>query len=184
MKTLSCWCSGDFSKKPEYSRIRTRQRPGKQRFLPSLVHKGRLEMTHPTNQLHYAPTMKKILTLLFSLLFTASVFAGEFPDIAITDVKKAIAEKKITIIDVNGSDSWKSGHVPTAIDFEGAGDKLAAQLPKDKGALVVAYCGGPSCGAYKAAAKKAQELGYTNVKHMAAGISGWKSAGEKTEAGK
>jgi rhodanese-related sulfurtransferase len=74
--------------------------------------------------------------------------------------------------------------VPTAIDFDAAGDKLAAQLPKDKGALVVAYCGGPSCGAYKAAAVKAKELGYTNVKHLAAGISGWKKAGEKTEAGK
>ncbi len=128
--------------------------------------------------------MKKLFTLLFSLLFTASVFAGEFPDITITDLKKAIEDKKVTVIDVNGSDSWKSGHVPTAIDFDAAGDKLAAQLPKDKGALVVAYCAGPSCGAYKAAAVKAKELGYTNVKHLAAGISGWKKAGEKTEAGK
>ncbi len=128
--------------------------------------------------------MKKLFTLVFSLLFTASVFAGEFPDISITDLKTAIEAKKVTVIDVNGSDSWKSGHVPTAIDFDAAADKLAAQLPKDKGALVVAYCGGPSCSAYKAAAVKAKELGYTNVKHLAAGISGWKKAGEKTEAGK
>jgi rhodanese-related sulfurtransferase len=137
------------------------------------------------NQLLTQPkTMKKILTLLIGLLFTANLMAGEFPDISIADVKKAITEKKATLIDVNGSDSWKAGHVPTAIDFDAAGDKLAAQLPQDKGALVIAYCGGPSCGAYKAAANKAKELGYTNVKHMAAGISGWKSAGEKTEAGK
>lgn len=128
--------------------------------------------------------MKKLFTLLFSLLFTASVFAGEFPDISITDLKKAISDKKVTVIDVNGSDSWKAGHVPTAIDFDAAADKLAAQLPKDKNALVVAYCGGPSCSAYKAAAVKAKELGYTNIKHLAAGISGWKKAGEKTEAGK
>ena len=128
--------------------------------------------------------MKKLLTLLFSLLFTASVFAGEFPDITITDLKKAIADKKVTVIDVNGSDSFKAGHVPTAIDFDAASDKLADKLPKDKNALVVAYCGGPSCGAYKAAATKAKELGYTNVKHLSAGISGWKQAGEKTEAAK
>lgn len=128
--------------------------------------------------------MKKLFTLVCSLLFTASVFAGEFPDISITDLKTAIEAKKVTVIDVNGSDSWKSGHVPTAIDFDAAADKLAAQLPKDKGALVVAYCGGPSCSAYKAAAVKAKELGYTNIKHLAAGISGWKKAGEKTEAGK
>jgi rhodanese-related sulfurtransferase len=35
--------------------------------------------------------------------------------------------------------------------------------------------------AYKSAATKAEELGYTNVKHLSAGISGWKEAGEKTE---
>jgi rhodanese-related sulfurtransferase len=60
-------------------------------------------------------------------------------------------------------------------------DNLAKSLPADKGALVVAYCGGPTCGAYAAAAKAAKELGYTNVKHMSAGISGWMQAGEKTE---
>lgn len=128
--------------------------------------------------------MKKLFTLLFSLLFTASVFAGEFPDISITDLKKAIDDKKVTIIDVNGTDSYKAGHVPTAIDFDAESEKLASKLPTDKGALVVAYCGGPSCGAYKAAANKAKELGYTNVKHLAAGISGWKKAGEKTDAAK
>jgi rhodanese-related sulfurtransferase len=107
--------------------------------------------------------------------------AAEFPDISIADLKVAIAEKKVTVIDVNGSDSFAAGHVPSAIDFEAKGAELAAALPADKAALVVAYCGGPGCNAYKAAAKKAAELGYTNVKHLAAGISGWKSAGESTE---
>ena len=51
----------------------------------------------------------------------------------------------------------------------------------NKDALIVAYCGGPQCMAYKAAAKKAVALGYTNVKHLSAGISGWKDAGEKVE---
>ena len=34
---------------------------------------------------------------------------------------------------------------------------------------------------YKTAAEKAVALGYTNVKHLSAGISGWKEAGEKVE---
>ena len=59
----------------------------------------------------------------------------------------------------------------------------AGLLPKDKGALIVAYCGGPKCNAYKAAAKAAEKLGYTNVKQFGAGISGWKKAGEPTEKG-
>jgi rhodanese-related sulfurtransferase len=126
----------------------------------------------------------KLLAVLASLFAAVTVFAGEFPDISVEDLKKAIADKKAVVIDVNGSDSWKEGHVPTAIDFETKKAELAKLLPADKNALIVAYCGGPSCGAYAAAAKEAKKLGYTNVKHLSAGISGWKKAGEKTEAGK
>ncbi len=115
--------------------------------------------------------------------FTVNVMAGDFPDISIAELKKAIADKKVTIVDVNGSESWKAGHVPGALDFATSKD-LKAKLPADKAALVVAYCGGPGCSAYTAAANKAKELGYTNIKHLSVGISGWKSAGEKTEAGK
>lgn len=124
--------------------------------------------------------MKKLLALALSLV-AASAMAAEYPDISVADLKTAIAEKKVTVIDVNGSDSYAEGHVPTAIDFEAKKDELAKALPADKNALVVAYCGGPSCNAYKAAANKAKELGYTNVKHLAAGKSGWKKAGETLE---
>jgi rhodanese-related sulfurtransferase len=105
------------------------------------------------------------------------------PDITIKDLKKANEAKKVVVIDVNGTDSYKDGHIPTAVDFEKNKEKLEKVLPKDKDALVVAYCGGPQCGAYKAAAEKAMAMGYKNVKHLSAGISGWKTAGEKTEKG-
>ena len=127
--------------------------------------------------------MKKILTLVAAMIVSATAFAGEFADISIADLKKAIADKKVTVIDVNGSSAWKAGHVPTAIDFTAAKADLASKLPADKDALIVAYCGGPSCSAYKSAATAAEKLGYKNIKHLSAGISGWKSAGEKTEAG-
>ncbi len=128
--------------------------------------------------------MKKFLTILASAVLAVGAYAGEYPDISITELKSAIAAKKVTVIDVNGSESYRDGHIPTAIDFVKNKAELATVLPEDKGALVVAYCGGPTCGAYAAAAKKASELGYTNVKHLSAGISGWKDAGEKMEAGK
>ncbi len=125
--------------------------------------------------------MKKLITLALGLVLSATAFAGDFADISVPDLKKAIAEKAVTVIDVNGSDSYKAGHIPTAVDYEKDSATLAKALPTDKAALVVAYCGGPKCNAYKAAAKKAKELGYTNVKHLSAGISGWKEAGEATE---
>jgi rhodanese-related sulfurtransferase len=130
--------------------------------------------------------MKKFVTALLAaaLALTGIARADEYPDISIGDLKKAIAEKKVVVIDVNGSASYKAGHIPGAIDFEASKEKITEALPKDKSTLVVAYCGGPSCNAYQAAAKAATKAGYTNVKHLSAGISGWKSAGEKTETPK
>jgi rhodanese-related sulfurtransferase len=125
--------------------------------------------------------MKKLLILLAIVFSAVTVHAGEYPDISITELKTAIADKSAVIIDVNGSDSFKAGHIPGAVDFEAQQAALAKILPTDKKALVVAYCGGPQCNAYTAAAKAAKALGYTNVKHLSAGISGWKEAGAPLE---
>lgn len=128
--------------------------------------------------------MKKLIALLASAAIAVSAFAGEFPDISVKEVKELIKAKKVTLIDVNGSQSYAKRHVPTALDFDSIEKDLAKHLPADKDALIVAYCGGPKCKAYQAAANAAEKLGYKNVKHMSAGISGWVDAGEKTEKAK
>jgi rhodanese-related sulfurtransferase len=128
--------------------------------------------------------MKKLIALLSTLVIAATAFAGEFPDISIAEVKALLGTKKATIIDVNGTDSYAKGHVPGALDFDAIEKDFAKSLPADKNALVIAYCGNPRCSAYQAAAKAAEKLGYKNVKHMSAGISGWTAAGEKTETAK
>lgn len=104
-------------------------------------------------------------------------------DVSITDLKQAIADKKVVLLDANGTTSYAAGHIPGAIDVAATAD-LAKALPGDKGVLIVAYCGGPKCGAWKAAAAKATALGYTQVKHFSAGIAGWKDAKEPVEAAK
>lgn len=124
--------------------------------------------------------MKKIIALCTAVVIAAfTLQAANYPDVSIKDLKAAIESKKVTLLDANGTDSYKAGHIPGAIDFESQKEKLAAKLPKDKNALIVAYCGGPQCKAYQAAAKAAEKLGYKNVKHLSAGISGWEKAGEK-----
>ena len=129
--------------------------------------------------------MKTLTTFAVALALSAftAVASSQFPDISHDELKQAMKEKKVTLIDVNGSESYAQGHIPGAIDFTANEDKLAANLPKDKSALVVAYCGNERCKAYMQAAIKAKEMGYTNVKHYSKGIAGWKSAGEKTEPG-
>jgi rhodanese-related sulfurtransferase len=125
--------------------------------------------------------MKKLIAVLAMVAFAASTFAGEFPDVSVKEVKALSESKKGVIIDVNGSKSYAKGHVPGALDWETIEANLAAKLPKDKDTLIVAYCGGPKCQAYQQAAKAATKLGYKNVKHMSAGISGWTEAGQPVE---
>src|SRR5436305_14972278 len=103
--------------------------------------------------------MKKLLAALCATtLVTVAAYAAHYPDIEIKDLKSAMATKNVTILDVNGTDSYKEGHIPGAIDFTANKARLASVLPKDKNALVVAYCGGPKCNAYQAAAKTAKEV--------------------------
>ena len=126
--------------------------------------------------------MKKLLALVCTLAIGAIAIAQEkFPDISHDELKSAVAAKKVTLLDVNGTETYNQGHIPGAIDFTKTKDSIASKLPKDKGALIVAYCANENCTAYQQGAKAAKELGYTNVKHYAKGIMGWKSAGEPTE---
>ena len=125
--------------------------------------------------------MKKILALAATLFLSASVFAGEFPDISVKEVKSLVASKKAVFIDVNGSESYAKAHVPGALDFDAIEKNFAKSLPADKSSLIVAYCGNEYCSAYLSAATAAMDLGYTNVKHFSRGIDGWKKAGGKLD---
>ncbi len=129
-------------------------------------------------------SLKKILTAMVVAACTVSTWAGEFADVSIKEVKALTESKQAVILDVNGTESYTEGRVPGALDYEAVKEKLASVLPPDKNALVVAYCGSPKCKAYKEAATAAEKLGYKNVKHMSAGIKGWKAAGEKLEKGR
>src|SRR5262245_18366395 len=93
-----------------------------------------------------------------------------YPDITHDELATALEAKKVTLLDANGTDSYKEGHIPTALDFAEVKKDLAAKLPRDKSALIVAYCANEQCPAYRQAASAATELGYTNVKHYAKGI--------------
>ncbi len=118
--------------------------------------------------------------LVLATLFLATVaHAGQkFADISHDELKQAIASKSVVLLDVNGSKTYASGHIPGAIDFSAKSATIASVLPADKNTLIVAYCGNEKCGAYARAAQAAKDLGYTNVKHYSKGIAGWKAAGE------
>jgi rhodanese-related sulfurtransferase len=126
--------------------------------------------------------MRKLLALVCTLALGSFALADDkYPDISHDELKSAIAAKKVTLLDVNGTSTYEKAHIPGAIDFTKAQETIASKLPKDKGALIVAYCANENCTAYQKGAKAAKDLGYTNVKHYAKGIMGWKDSGEPTE---
>lgn len=127
--------------------------------------------------------MRKLLAFAAAFVLAASAYAAEFPNITIDDLKTAMTSQKVVLLDANGTESWQKGHIPGAIDFTANKENLAKVLPADKNVLVVAYCGNPACPAYRQAAIAAKKLGYKNIKHLTAGIMGWRDAGEKMEPG-
>lgn len=101
------------------------------------------------------------------------------PVVSIEEVEGFIADGSRTIVDVNSNERYVEGHVPGAVHLDKT--NLAAELPADKSAALVFYCGGPSCQAAPNAARAAASLGYQNVAVLSAGISGWAEAGKALE---
>lgn len=99
--------------------------------------------------------------------------ASKFPEITKADLQTQIKNNTAYVIDVNGSKSYAKKHIDSAVDFETIKTNVATNMPADKSKLIVAYCGGPSCVAWKKAAVEACKAGYTNVKHFKEGIKGW-----------
>lgn len=108
---------------------------------------------------------------------------SSFKEVSTEELAQLVDSKAAFIVDVNSEDSYKSVHVPGAIHFGSKKAEFAKMLPAKKDAAIVAYCGGPKCGAWKNAAEEACKLGYTNVRHYKGGIEGWKkhvAAGNKS----
>jgi rhodanese-related sulfurtransferase len=69
---------------------------------------------------------------------------------------------------------YDGGHIPMAISIpDSQFDKMTGLLPKDKSSLLIFYCGGLKCKLSHKSARKAEALGYTNVKVFADGFPGW-----------
>lgn len=90
-------------------------------------------------------------------------------------------DEAVTVIDVNAEHSWLRARVPGAVHL--APDFDPAALPGDRMRGLVFYCSNPLCRKAPLAAKRAQKFGYTDVRVMAAGISGWTGAKLPVESG-
>ncbi|MDB4521915.1 rhodanese-like domain-containing protein [Gammaproteobacteria bacterium] len=83
---------------------------------------------------------------------------------------------KYYLFDARPTKVFDCGYLPTATSAFPDGKDFLSVLPEDKGALLVFYCGGPTCPFTGKAIKKAQEAGYTNLKGFQAGLPAWNKA--------
>lgn len=97
-------------------------------------------------------------------------------------VHQLIQKQQATVIDVNARMSWVKARVPGALNLDPA-DYNESDLPRDKEASLVFYCSNPMCRKAPNAARRAKQMGYSDVKVMSAGISGWLAAKLPTEGG-
>jgi rhodanese-related sulfurtransferase len=95
-------------------------------------------------------------------------------------LNELMQKEKVTVVDVNSRQSWMKAHVPGAVNLDpaGYGD---GDLPAGRDAALVFYCSNPFCRKAPNAARRAEKMGYCNVKVMSAGITGWMDAKLPTE---
>lgn len=79
-----------------------------------------------------------------------------------------------TLVDARPARTAAKGMIPGAINIPDSDfDKRIGQLPQDKGALLIYYCGGIDCPQSASSAEKARKLGYTNVHTYPEGYPEW-----------
>ncbi len=92
-----------------------------------------------------------------------------------------IQSGSVTAIDVNPRPRWETAHVPGAVNLDPV-DYDGSDLPSAKDSMLVFYCSNSMCRKAPGAARRAERMGYTNVKVMSAGIVGWLDAALPTES--
>jgi rhodanese-related sulfurtransferase len=95
----------------------------------------------------------------------------------------------VVLVDSRPVRKFDEGHIPGSINLPDTQfDKLVDRLPAEKGKELIFYCGGTECMLSHNSAKKAEALGYTNVKVYAAGYPDWQkqagACGAAIKAGK
>lgn len=88
--------------------------------------------------------------------------------------------KGVMLIDARPtSRKFNPGHIAGAINIpDDKFEQMKDLLPQDKNMLLLYYCEGPECVLSHNSAKKAEALGYTNVKVYTNGYPEWVAKGE------
>lgn len=98
------------------------------------------------------------------------------------ELHQLMQNRPVTVIDVNSRQSWAQARVPGARNLDPAG-YAEGDLPPEKSSTLVFYCSNFMCRKAPNAARRAEQMGYSDVHVMSAGISGWLGAKLPTDSG-
>jgi rhodanese-related sulfurtransferase len=91
-------------------------------------------------------------------------------------VAKAVADGSAVLIDSRPLPRFQQGTIPTAINLPyPTWDKFVNRLPADKAKPIVFFCQGVTCMMSPMSLRKAEALGYTNVKVYREGVPEWQT---------
>ncbi|MGD9584832.1 MAG: rhodanese-like domain-containing protein [Lysobacterales bacterium] len=97
-------------------------------------------------------------------------------------LQQMVRDRPVSLFDVNAQHSWSKARVPGARRIDHARFS-EVDLPVDRRAALVFYCSNPLCSKAPLAARRAERMGYLDVRVMPAGISGWIASGLPVESG-
>ncbi len=80
------------------------------------------------------------------------------------------------LFDARPGKRFGAAHIPGARSAFPKEPGFLGKLPEDKSALLIFYCGGPTCPFTGHSVKVALDAGYTNLRGFQAGLPGWKKA--------
>jgi len=124
--------------------------------------------------------------ILFAALFVSTGFADtQFKVITTDELKTMMDENKdFMLIDTRTKEEYQEAYIINAINIpEKQFEKMAPEIIKEKGTMLVFYCSGVKCGKSKRTAKIAEAMGYTNLFIYNEGFPVWEEKGLKITAG-
>ena len=101
-----------------------------------------------------------------------------------TELEQLISSGRVTVLEALPPAYHAREHIPGALNMpHDRVDELAPVLVPDRAATVAVYCSNLACQNSTMAARRLEELGYTDVRKYAEGKEDWIAAGLPTEAG-
>ena len=108
----------------------------------------------------------KIKKIVFALPPGVEISTGEL-------LKIMTGKQPYHLYDARPVRRFGNAHIPGANPAHPKDENFLRLLPQDKDALLVFYCGGPTCPYTGTSVDKALKAGYTNIKGYQAGLPGW-----------